>query len=127
LLPLLATFGPSRLPLPLFEAGWKGAQTISPSKGGGDDDAIDLTARHVSYLPSVMQADADAWNSFRLVEAVHLLKAFFLVLTDTNDGFLSISMQPLGPRLGKRPPRFDATARILAHHTILDGYLPRRL
>ena len=94
LLPVLASCGPSRLPLPLFEAAWKGSQTISPNEVG-EDDLISLTPWHVSHLPPLMQAGADMWDSSRLVEAIHLLKAFSLVTTDTNEGFLSISMHPL--------------------------------
>jgi hypothetical protein len=94
LLPMLATCEPSRLPLPLFEAAWKGAQTISPSKAG-NADADRLTPWHVSRLPSLIQADTDTWDSFRLVEAIHLLKAFSLVSIDTHGGFLSVSMHSL--------------------------------
>ena len=94
LLPVLATCGPNRLPVPLFEAGWKGAQSISPSTGD-DDDMIRLTPWHVARLLPLMQPDAKAWDSFRLIEAVGLLKALSLVSTDTSDGFLSISMHPL--------------------------------
>ena len=75
LLPFLATCGPSRLLLPLFEAGWKDAQPISLSNTD-DDDTIQLTPWHVSHLLPLMQADADTWDSFRLIEAMSLLKAF---------------------------------------------------
>jgi len=94
LLPVLAICGPSRLPLPLFEAAWRNAQTISPSKAG-TDDADRLTPWHVSRLPSFIQIDTDIWDSFRLIEAIHLLKSFSLVSTDTYNGFLSVSMHPL--------------------------------
>jgi tetratricopeptide (TPR) repeat protein len=94
LLPVLATCGPSRLPLALFEAGWKGARSIS-SSDDGSDDVIELTSWHVSRLPSLMQAAAARWDSFRLIEAINLLKAFSLVSTDTHSGFVSVSMHPL--------------------------------
>ena len=94
LLLVLATCGPSRLPLPLFEAGWKGAQSISPSNND-DDDTIQLTPWHVSHLLPLIQADGDTWDSFRLIEAISLLKAFSLVSTDIHSGFLSVSMHPL--------------------------------
>jgi hypothetical protein len=94
LLPVLAICGPSRLPLPLFEAAWRSAQTISPSKAG-TGDADRLTPWHVSRLPSFIQIDTDIWDSFRLIEAIHLLKSFSLVSTDTYNGFLSVSMHPL--------------------------------
>jgi tetratricopeptide (TPR) repeat protein len=94
LLPVLAICGPSRLPLPLFEAAWRSAQTISPSKAG-TNDADRLTPWHVSRLPSFIQIDTDIWDSFRLIEAIHLLKSFSLVSTDTYNGFLSVSMHPL--------------------------------
>ena len=94
LLSVLATCGPSRLPLPLFEAGWTGAQSTS-SSNAGDDDVIKLTPWHVSHLLPLMQANAQEWDSFRLIEAISLLKAFSLVSTDTASGFLSVSMHPL--------------------------------
>lgn len=99
---MLASCRPSRLPLRVFEAGWKGAQEVDPdqadNKDGNndknDDDALRLTSWHVSRLPSFIQASADVWDSFWLVEAVHLCKAFALVPTDRHDGFMSISMHP---------------------------------
>jgi hypothetical protein len=94
LLPVLAICGPSRLPLPLFEAGWKGAQSIS-SRNAGDNDIIKLTPWYISHLLPLLQTDANAWDSFRLIEAINLLKAFSLVSTDRYDGFLSVSMHPL--------------------------------
>ncbi|KAI9879170.1 MAG: hypothetical protein M1823_006868, partial [Watsoniomyces obsoletus] len=95
LLPVLATCAASRLPLPLFEAGWKGAQNITSNNTSDDDDVVRLKPWHVSHLLPLMQADADAWDSFQLVEAISLLKAFSLVSTDTHEGYLSVSMHPL--------------------------------
>ena len=94
LLPVLATCGPSPFPLSLFETGWKGAHTVSPYRAG-DEDEIRLAQWHVSRLPSFNQADADAWDDFRLIEAINLLKAFALVSTDTYNTSLSVSMHPL--------------------------------
>lgn len=54
LLPVLATCGASRLPLLVFEAGWKGAQEIGPDTADDDDDdddALRLTSWHISRLP----------------------------------------------------------------------------
>ncbi|KAI4127097.1 MAG: hypothetical protein LQ338_003383 [Usnochroma carphineum] len=95
LLPVLGTCAASRLPLPLFEAAWKRAQIIDSSNTTDDDDSLNLSLWHVAHLPPFLQADADAWDSFRLVEAVSLLKAFSFVSTDTHDEFLSVSMHPL--------------------------------
>ncbi|KAL8721873.1 MAG: hypothetical protein Q9181_007615 [Wetmoreana brouardii] len=95
LLPVLGTCVASRLPLLLFQAGWEGAQSITSSNTSNDADLLDLTTWHVSHLPSLLQVAADTWDSFRLVEAVSLLKAFSLVSTDTYDGFLNVSMHPL--------------------------------
>ena len=94
LLPVLATDGPGRLPLQVFEVGWKGTQEIGPDSADENDDALRLTPWHVSHLSSFIQAGADAWDSFRLIKAVHLCKAFALVSTDTHDGSLSMSMHP---------------------------------
>ncbi|KAF7505264.1 hypothetical protein GJ744_001127 [Endocarpon pusillum] len=95
LLPVLATCGPSRVPLLVFKAGWKGAQKIRPDQSDEDDYGFHLTPWHVSRLPSFIQADADAWDSFRLIEAINLCKTFALVSTDTQGGFMSVSMHPL--------------------------------
>ena len=95
LLPVLATCAASRLPLPLFEAGWKGARHITSNNTSDEDDLLRLTPWHVSHLPPPMQADADVWDSFRLIEAVSLLQAFSLVSTDTYDNYLSVAMHPL--------------------------------
>ena len=98
LLPILAAYGPSRLPLPLFEAAWEGARRVSlnvfPSTN--DDHLMPrLTAWHVAHLPSLIPTGAKMWDSFRLVEAVDLLKAFSLVSTDNYDGYSSVSMHGL--------------------------------
>ncbi|KAL9027291.1 MAG: hypothetical protein Q9196_004165, partial [Gyalolechia fulgens] len=97
LLPVLGICTANRIPLlPLFEAGWKGAQSINSSNSSNDDsDSLSLTSWHVSQLPVFQEAASDEWDSFRLTEAVWLLKAFSLVSTDTHDGFLSLSMHPL--------------------------------
>ena len=76
LLPVLAACGPSRLPLPLFEAAWKGARAFSNT---GSDEVFNLTPWHVSHLLPFMRADCTVWDSFRLMEAVSLLKALSLV------------------------------------------------
>ncbi|KAL8856208.1 MAG: hypothetical protein Q9178_007173 [Gyalolechia marmorata] len=96
LLSMLGICAASRLPLQrLFEEGWKCAQSICSRNSRDDDDLLGLKPWHVSHLPPLLQADADAWDPFRLVEAVQLLKSFSLVSADTHDGFLSVSMHPL--------------------------------
>ncbi|KAL8898562.1 MAG: hypothetical protein Q9207_006638 [Kuettlingeria erythrocarpa] len=96
LLSMLGICAASRLPLQrLFEEGWKGTQTIISSDDSDDDDLLLLTPWHVSHLPSLLQAGADAWDPFRLVEAVRLLKAFSLVSADTQDDPSNVSMHPL--------------------------------
>ena len=97
LLPLLAVCGTSRLPLTVFEAGWEGSKAVASDV---DDDADDaevklLTPWHVAYLPSFLDVSSPAWDSFRLVEAVQLLKAFALVTADLSSGWTSVSMHPL--------------------------------
>ncbi|KIW70533.1 hypothetical protein, variant [Phialophora macrospora] len=94
LLPLLAVCGPSQLPLFVFEAAWNGAQRISVGESGDEND-LQPTAWHLSRLPSLMQASGDAWESFRLVEAVNALRAFALVSTNTDNGHIIVSMHPL--------------------------------
>ena len=97
LLPLLAVCGPSRLPLSLFEAGWKGAKSVplEMDENAEDDNVLLLTPWHVARLPSLLVTASDTWDSFRLKEAVSLLKAFSLVSIDSHDGHSSVSMHPL--------------------------------
>ena len=111
LLPVLGICTANRIPLlPLFEAGWKGAQRINSSNSSNDDsDQLRLTSWHVSQLPIFQEAITDEWDSFRLTEAVWLLKAFSLVSTDTHDGFLSLSMHPLTNAWAR--DRLDGTAQ----------------
>jgi tetratricopeptide (TPR) repeat protein len=94
LLSVLSMMGSNRLPLSLFEAAWKGAQEISLNTIK-DDDVGNLSAWHVSQLVSLIQTDANEWDSFRVVQASHLLKSLSLVFEDTQDGLTSISMHPL--------------------------------
>ncbi|KAI4149286.1 MAG: hypothetical protein LQ341_001357 [Variospora aurantia] len=94
LLSMLGICAPSRLPLgQLFEAGWAGAQRILSR--GDVNDIGSLTTWHVSHLPPLLQPAADAWDPFRLIEAVRLLKASSLVSVGTDDDSLSVSMHPL--------------------------------
>ena len=108
LIPVLATFDSNRLPLSLFETGWEGARThMAPSSSAriddGDadypsNDAFDVlegAESLTSHLLPLMQVDADEWDSFRLLEAIDLLKSFSLVSTDTHSGFIGVSMHPL--------------------------------
>ena len=94
LLPLLAMCGPSQLPLFVFEAAWNGAQKIPKDESANEVDHR-LTAWHMSRLPSLMQASEDAWDSFRLGEAVNSLRAFALVSTTVDNGYMRGSMHPL--------------------------------
>ncbi|RMZ89045.1 hypothetical protein DV736_g3719, partial [Chaetothyriales sp. CBS 134916] len=97
LLSLLAVCGSSRLPLPLFEAGWCGAQSVPVDMDDNteDNDVLILTPWHIAHLPSLVDITGDEWDSYRLVEAVQLLKAFSLVSTDSQNNHLSVSMHPL--------------------------------
>ncbi|EXJ96330.1 hypothetical protein A1O1_01456 [Capronia coronata CBS 617.96] len=94
LLPLLAVGGPSPLPLSLFAAAWTGAHGIREGEPGDEDD-LRLTTWHVSCLPSWITVGADAWDSFRLVEAVSALRALALVSRHVEDGQVRVSMHPL--------------------------------
>lgn len=97
LLSVLGICAASRLPLQrLFEEGWKGAKAVSSYNSSNKEDGFcHIDTWLVSHLPPLLQADADAWDPFRLVEAVQLLKSLSLVSADTHDDFLSVSMHPL--------------------------------
>jgi tetratricopeptide (TPR) repeat protein len=94
LLSVLSMISSNRLPLSIFETAWKGARKISLNITE-DDDVGNLSAWHVSQLVSLVQADANEWDSFRVFQASHLLKSLSLVFEDTQDGLTSISMHPL--------------------------------
>ena len=94
LLLLLAVCAPKQLPLSLCEAAWKGARGL-PAATTDDENNLRLTKWHVSRLPSLLQTNSDAWDSFRLLEAVYTLKALALVSTHVDDGQVSVSMHPL--------------------------------
>ncbi|KIW22420.1 uncharacterized protein PV07_12307 [Cladophialophora immunda] len=98
LLSVLGRLASTPLPLLLLEAGWKGAQTIL-SDDRDDDDEQDLNRLspwHVSHLPALISPDSPNWDSFRLTEALNLLRAFSHITTDTYDsGRINVSMHPL--------------------------------
>jgi hypothetical protein len=97
LMPLLAVWSHVRLPLSIFEARWEGARSIPAERDDDaeDDDVLLLTPWHVARLPLLIDHKSDAWDSFRLVEAVQLLRAFALVSMDLSGDHLNVSMHPL--------------------------------
>ncbi|KAK5094369.1 hypothetical protein LTS08_008650 [Lithohypha guttulata] len=97
LLPLFAVGGPSHFPLSLFEAGWQGAQGVPSDL---DDETEDeevrlLTPWHVAHLPAICDTAGKMWDSYRLVEAVNLLKIFSLVSTDAQSDRMYVSLHAL--------------------------------
>lgn len=112
LLPVLAALGTSPLPLLVFEAAWKGSRAICQDNSDATvhdkEDLRLLTRWHVSHLLPLIPADASQWDSFRLIEAVNLLKSSSLVSTETlKNSCLGVSMHPLihawaSDRLDKR-------------------------
>ncbi|KAL8957877.1 MAG: hypothetical protein Q9193_004958, partial [Seirophora villosa] len=132
LLPILGICAPSRLPEILFQAGWEGAKRIITGKDiWGDDDHARLTQWHISRLPPLLQASTDVWDSYRLVQAISLLKKFSLVSTDTYNCFESVSMHPLTNAWAR--DRLDRTAQDNAWLAtgclvaISNGYQPLRI
>jgi hypothetical protein len=81
LLPVLSICGPNRLPLQLFEAAWKKVKSVEQ--------------RFAPHFLPLMQVAAVRWDSFRLVEALNLLKAFTLLSTNVSGNQVSVSMHPL--------------------------------
>ena len=95
LLSILASLGPLPLPILVFETAWKEAQNVSPEKSN-DRDLMHLAPWHVAHLPPLMSVGSSEWNSFRIVEAVSLLKLFSLVSVERdNTASLGVSMHPL--------------------------------
>jgi hypothetical protein len=93
LLSIVSMLGPGGLPVAIFEAAWQGAQSISL-------DAVKnavgyLSKWHVSQLVPLIQADLDEWDSFRVVEASHLLVSLSLINGNNQNGSFSISIHPL--------------------------------
>ena len=97
LLPLLAVCDTSQLPLVVFRVGWAGARDVSPDTAEEveDDEVALLTPWHVSRMPAFLNVGDKVWDSFRLVEAIQLLKAFALVSTEAADESMTLSMHPL--------------------------------
>lgn len=97
LLPILAACGASRLPLSLFEHGWRGAKKVRSDMADDEADEMvwQLTPWHVGHVPPFLHTDSRTWNQSRLVEAVSLLKVFSLVTTSSYNGHLHVSMHAL--------------------------------
>lgn len=97
LLPLLAVCGASQLPIAVFQAGWNGARDVSPEMAEEieDKEVALLTPWHVSWLPALLDIDEEVWDSYRLVKAIQLLKAFTLVSTEGVNESMMVSMHPL--------------------------------
>ena len=88
----------SRLPMSLLGKAWQGTRRyLTGSNGGEADESITarLTPWHISKLPELLQVTNPEWNSFRLLEAIYLLKAFSLVATETYSGGINVSSHPL--------------------------------
>ncbi|ETN38547.1 uncharacterized protein HMPREF1541_06583 [Cyphellophora europaea CBS 101466] len=95
LLPVLAVFERNRLPIFLFEEAWRGAQAVKADPRDVEPDMEHLHTWHLDRLPPWMQMNEQAWDSFRLIQALSELRALSLVMTDTQEGYMSISMHPL--------------------------------
>lgn len=97
LLPLLATCGADQIPLIIFEASWQGAKTTISSYGGDAEDCEVqlLTPWHIDQMPPFLGLNQDAWDSFRLLEALQMLKAFAVVSIGKFDEAVNVSIHPL--------------------------------
>lgn len=95
LLPLLSVYGAREIPLSLFEAAWYGGRNILALGESSFGKGLGLTSWHVARLPAFMQVATDAWDSFRLIEAVCMLKALALISVGIQRGQTRVSMHPL--------------------------------
>lgn len=97
LLPLLAICRPNRLPSVLFQAAWAGVKKVptDTSDDDTDDEMMLLTPWHIGHVPPFLDLRSNTWNSFRLTDAVSVLKAFALISTDSENNIIYISMHPL--------------------------------
>ena len=69
---------------------------MSPHTVDTEDDEVKLlTPWYRKRLPSLLNVGADAWDSFRLLEAVQLLKASALISTASSGDRISVSKHPL--------------------------------
>lgn len=97
LLPLLAMCGANQFPVQVFEDAWQAAKTVPRDRDeAADDENVTLLRPwHVARLPSLLDLASSTWNSFRLMEAVALLKTFSLISNSLNDDLSYLSMHPL--------------------------------
>jgi hypothetical protein len=95
LLSLLAVCASSALPLATFGHAWERAKIVSEWRE--DPEEWDFPSTwHIDRLPAFLLESKDAWDDFRLKEAVHVLEALALVSihTDSADDTF-VSMHPL--------------------------------
>lgn len=97
LLSLLVVFEASQIPLSFFEAGWRAAKLIPNDRANDieDDEVWLLTPWHVARLPAICNVSSGEWDSYRLVEAVHLLRTFSLLSSHTREDNLYVSFHAL--------------------------------
>lgn len=94
LLPILALCAPNRLPISLlFESVWNVIQKAMSEIEG--NDLYVLTQWHVTHLPQLLRTESTSWDSFRLIEAIHMLETFSLVTIDRYKGYLIVFIHPL--------------------------------
>lgn len=93
LLPTFAVCGFNRFPFSVFETAWKNGKDVLAKRN--NRKFMLLTTWHVDHLPSSICTDGTIWDSFRLMEAVELLKKLALVSTDLQNDRMSLSMHPL--------------------------------
>lgn len=99
LFPILAALHTSPLPITMFEVAWKGCREIlqtGETESDCNENLNNLLPWHVSRLQPLISPEVNEWDSFRLVEAINLLKSLSLISKDITDGsFLCVSMHPL--------------------------------
>jgi tetratricopeptide (TPR) repeat protein len=94
LLSILSMLSPEEMPIAIFEAAWQGAHNVSRYTVETDNVGI-ISQWHVSQLPPFIETEEEEWDSFRVVEASHLLISLALIVGNNQHGSMTMSIHAL--------------------------------